>query len=285
MRLAYLALGAGVLSLGFSPILVRWAAAPGVVSSLYRMAIAAALVAAPFAIRVYKGSWPPWNAVRIALLGGFFLAADVAAWSSGVVLSGATNPTLLVNIAPLWVGLGALLLFRQRLRPAFWIGTMMAIIGAGLVLGLEGEGQIFGSLLGLLASVFYAGYFLVTQLGRQELDSLSYFWLAAVGSTVTLLILNLGLDQPLGGYPPPTYLAFVTIALITQILGYFAVGFALGYLPASIVAPTLLGQPVITAILAGALLGEALYPAQLLGGSVVLTGVFVVIRSQSASRI
>ena len=218
---------------GLLSSLVRWAAAPGVVSSFYRMAIAAVVVAAPFGIRVYKGSWPPWRAVRIALLGGIFFAFDLAAWASGVVLSGATNPTLLANTAPLWVGLGALIFFRQRLAPAFWIGTVLALMGAGLILGLEREGQLIGSLLGLLASVFYAGYFLITQLGRQKLDSLSYFWLAAVSSAVMLLLLSLGLDQPLGGYPPATYRAFVAIAMITQILGYFAIGFALGYLPAS----------------------------------------------------
>ncbi len=284
MRLPYLALGAGILSLGFSAIFVRWAAAPGVVSSFYRMAIATVAVAAPFAIRMYKGSWPPWSALRLALLGGIFFAADLAAWSTGVVLSGATNPTLLANTAPLWVGLGALVLFRQRLTPAFWIGTVIALVGAGLVLGLERDGQTIGSLLGLLAAVFYAGYFLITQLGREKLDSLSYFWLAAMSSAAMLLLLSWGLDQPLVGYPPATYLTFVAMALITQIIGYFAISFALGYLPASIVAPTLLGQPVITAILAGALLGETLGSSQILGGLGVLAGVFVVVRSQQDSR-
>jgi drug/metabolite transporter (DMT)-like permease len=154
------------------------------------------------------------------------------------------------------------------------------LVGAGLVLGLEGEAQTIGSLLGLIAAVFYAGYFLVTQLGREKLDSLNYFWLATMSSAAVLLVLNWGLDQPLRGYPPTTYFAFVAMAVITQILGYFAISFSLGYLPASIVSPTLLGQPVITAILAGVLLGETFSSSQILGGLAVLAGVFVVIRSQ-----
>ena len=249
------------------------------------MAIATVLVAIPFAIRIYRGSWPPWSAMRFAFLGGIFFAADTAAWATGVVLSGATNPTLLANTAPLWVGLGALIFFRQRLRPAFWIGTLIAMVGAGLVLGLERDGQTLGSLLGLLAAVFYAGYFLVTQRGREKLDSLDYFWLAAMTSAVVLLLLNVGLGQPLRGYPPTTYLAFLAMAVITQIIGYFSISFALGYLPASIVAPSLLGQPVITAILAGLLLGEVFSSSQILGGVTVLAGVLVVVRSQPESRI
>ena len=270
--------------MGLSAIFVRWAQAPGVVSSFYRMAIATVAVGAPFAIRMYKGYWPPWSALRLALLGGIFFAADLAAWATGVVLSGATNPTLMANTAPVWVGLGAMVLFRQRLTPAFWVGRVIAIVGAALVLGLEQEGQVIGSLLGLLAAVFYAGYFLVTQLGREKLDSLSYFWFAAMSSAAVLLLLSWGLDQPLSGYPPTTYLTFVAMALTTQIIGYFAISFALGYLPASVVAPTLLGQPVITAILAGALLGETLGSSQILGGLGVLAGVLVVVRSQQDSR-
>jgi drug/metabolite transporter (DMT)-like permease len=248
------------------------------------MAIATVLVATPIAIRIYRGTWPPWSALRLALLGGILFAADIATWATGVVLSGATNPTLLANTAPLWVGLGAMLFFRQRLAPAFWIGTIIAMVGAGLVLGLEREGQALGSLLGLIAAVFYAGYFLVTQLGRVKLDSLTYFWFAAISSAAVLLLLSLSTDQPLGGYSPTTYLTFIAMAVVTQILGYFSVSFSLGYLPASIVAPTLLGQPVITAVLAGILLGEAFGSLQLLGGLAVIAGVFVVVRSQDESR-
>ena len=73
------------------------------------------------------------------------------------------------------------------------------------------------------------------------------------------------------------------MGVVSQVMGYFSVGFALGYLPASIVAPTLLGQPVITAVLAGVLLGEAFGPVQILGGAAVLAGVLVVVRSQQIS--
>jgi drug/metabolite transporter (DMT)-like permease len=58
------------------------------------------------------------------------------------------------------------------------------------------------------------------------------------------------------------------------------INYALGYLPASIVSPTLLGQPVVTAILAGPLLGEDLSAWQILGGLAVLIGVYLVHHSR-----
>jgi len=284
---AYLALGVGILSLGFSAIFVRWANAPGIVTSFYRMAIATALLAWPFYRRVKAMGSLSRRGLRFAVLGGLFFAADLALWATGVVLSGATNPTLLANTAPLWVGLGALVLFRERLKAMFWMGLLLAMTGAVVILGLDSLRAVsfgVGTLLGLLAGVFYGGYFLITQRGRETLDSLTYFWPAAVSSTLGLLILCLGLRQPLTGYPASAYLNFLALGLVSQVFGYLAINYALGHLPASIVAPTMLGQPIATAILAGPLLGETLSLWQVLGGLAVLAGVYVVHRSQQTEH-
>src|SRR3989304_3155829 len=68
--LSYTALGVGILSLGFSGIFVRWAHAPGVVTSFSRMAIAVALIALPFARRLRAAGGIPAAGLRSALLGG-----------------------------------------------------------------------------------------------------------------------------------------------------------------------------------------------------------------------
>jgi drug/metabolite transporter (DMT)-like permease len=283
--LPYFALGVGVLSLGVAAIFVRWANAPGPVTSFYRLTIASLLLALPFYRRRAQVQRPlPLKGLQIAVLGGLFFAGDLAFWASGVVLSGATNPTLLLNTAPLWVGLGTLFLFRERLSLTFWLGLVVAMSGALVVLGLDSLRSLslgLGTLWGLLAGIFHAGYFLTTQRGRQMLDSLSYFWLAAVSSAVGLLAVSLILGYSLTGYSTFTYLNFVALGLVSQIFGHFSINYALGYLPASLVAPTLLGQPVVTAILAGPLLGEKLYLWQIFGGLLVLMGVYVVHRSRA----
>jgi drug/metabolite transporter (DMT)-like permease len=281
--LPYLALGIGVLSLGFAAIFVRWANAPGPVTSFYRLAIAVVLLAWPFYRRVKSKENLPRQGLQTAVLGGLFFAGDLAFWATGVVLSGATNPTLLLNTAPLWVGLGAFILFRERLNATFWMGLLLAIAGALVILGLDSLRALSlgaGTLFGLLGGIFHAGYFLTTQRGRETLDALTYFWLAAVSSTFSLLVVSLAFRQPLTGYPTLTYVNFLALGVVTQVFGHLSINYALGYLPASIVAPTLLGQPVVTAILAGPLLGEALSLWQVLGGIFVLAGVYTVHRSR-----
>jgi drug/metabolite transporter (DMT)-like permease len=286
--LPYLALGVGILSLGFSAIFVRWANAPGPVTSFYRMAVAVVVLAWPFYRRVRARGNLPRRGLQVALLGGLFFAADLVLWATGVVMSGATNPTLLANTAPLWVGLGALIFFREKLSRTFWAGLLLAMAGAVVVLGLDSLRAVsfgVGTLLGLLAGIFYGSYLLITQRGRETLDPLTYFWPAAVSSTLALLSLNLVLHQSLVGYSTLTYLNFIAMGVISQAIGYLAINYALGYLPASTVSPTMLGQPVLTAILAGPLLGEVLSLWQVLGSVLVLVGVYAVHRSRSAKSV
>lgn len=279
---AYLVLGLGILSLGFSGIFVSWASAPGAVTGFYRMGIAIAALTPAFYRRLRRGSELPRRELLIALLGGIFFAGDLLFWNTGVLISGATNPTLLGNTAPLWVGLGALIFFREKLSWDFWLGLSLALAGALVILGLDTSDDVgLGSFFGLLAGVFYAAYFLITQRSRQRLDSLTSFWLAGASATVALLMGSLLLGQPVTGYPPITYLSFLGLGLIVQIGGQLAISYALGYLPASVVSPTNLGQPVLTALLAIPLLGEKLTAWQIAGGTVVITGVFLVHRSRT----
>ena len=293
MTRAYLALIFGVLCIGFSAIFVRWANAPGAVTGFYRMSVAVLILAFPFYRRMSERDGPdrwrklPRGEVIVALAGGIFFAGDLLFWNTGVLISGATNPTLMGNTAPLWVGLGALTFFREKLPAAFWLGLVLAMAGAALILGLDVLEDFtlgLGTLLGLVAGIFYGGYFLLTQRGRQRLDALTYFWIAAASASVLLLIGAIVLGQPLTGYSSFTYLNFVAMGLVVQVFGQFAFSYALGYLPASVVAPAGLGQPVVTALLAGPLLGERVTLLQAIAGATVLTGVYIVHRSRLQKR-
>jgi drug/metabolite transporter (DMT)-like permease len=235
-----------------------------------------------------NGKWRSLSrpGVTLALLGGLLFALDLSFWVTGIDYSGASRPTLMANTAPLWVGLGSLLIFRERLGRLFWFGLALAVLGAALVLGadlLSSTVVGFGTFLGLLAAVFYGAYHLVTQRGRISLNTLSYFWITTASASIILLIINLALDRPLLGYDRFTLFNFLAIGLIVQLLGWSLINFAQGYLRASVVAPTLLLQPVVTAIVAVLLLGERFTTWHIAGGFIVLAGVFVVHRSRSGS--
>ncbi len=285
--LPYLALISGILALSLSSLFVRWAEAPGAVTSFYRMTIGS-LVFLPIFLR------QPGEQRRLdrrwlflPLLGGLFTSLDHATWATAINFTRVANATLMNNLAPLWVALVAFLIWREKLSARFWVGLIMAIGGASVVLGSDflARPQLNqGNLLAVLSSLFYAAYFLTTQRGRAHFSTLTYVFIITASSSLILLLANLALDNPLWGYSTPTLLSFLGAGLISQVIGYFSVGYALGHLPASVVSPTMIAQPVLTALMAIPLAGEALLPAQWIGGLVVLSGIYLVNISRQAQQ-
>jgi drug/metabolite transporter (DMT)-like permease len=280
--LPYLALVVGILALGISPFFVRWSKAPGPVTAFYRICIAT-LVLAPFFIRSLIREPMRWSrkALLYPILGGLSTSADLTVWSISILYTRVANATLLGNTSPIWVALVAWLIFREPMKKAFWAGLALAMTGAVVVVGgdiLTHPSLSIGDLLGLGSGFFYAGYFLAAQRGRQYLDTIRYIWIMDLVAGLGLFGFIIAAGMPLTGFDQTTYLAFLGSGLITQVIGYFAVIYALGHLPASLVSPTLIGQPVLAAILAIPLMGEHLTPTQWIGGLAVLAGIYIIHR-------
>jgi drug/metabolite transporter (DMT)-like permease len=276
----YGALVLGIICIGFSAIFVKWSGVPGTVSALYRVAIAAVVLALPFGRQVARGRVTRRPGIwLLAVVAGVFFALDIAVWNSSLMVISAASATLLGNDAPIFVGLGALVLFRERLGVAYWLGLVVALLGMSLIAGWDvfsGSPLGTGDLLALLAGVFYAGYMLATQRLRAGMDTLSTLWIAGVAGVVMLLAYNVWAGLPLAGFSVTTYLALLGLGLISQVAGWLAINYALGHLPASLVSPMLLAQPIVTALLAVPLLGEELVPRVAAGGLIALVGIYVV---------
>ena len=176
----------------------------------------------------------------------------------------------------------AVFIWKEKLGKLFWPGLIFTLAGATVVLGtnLFSRPQFTsGDTLAIISSIFYASYFLNTQRSRQYLSTISYIWSVTLVCGIFLLFTCLILGYSFTGYSPETYLSFLGAALISQVIGYFSVGYALGHLPASIVSPTMITQPVITALIAIPLAGEFLLTGQWIGGLVTLFGIFLINRS------
>jgi drug/metabolite transporter (DMT)-like permease len=284
---AYLALISGILALSLSALFVRWANAPGLVTTCYRMIIAAFVFGIlfwrqPGTLRKRLLKW--WY---FPLLGGLFSALDHGMWSTAVNLTQMGNATLFNNLAPLWVSLAAVLIWKEKLGKWFWFGLLLTLSGALVVLGtnlLNNPQFSNGDILALISSLFYAMYFLNTQKSRQVLNTISYVFGSTLATALILWTYCFLNGYQLFGYDTNTYLAFLGAALISQVIGYFSIGYALGNLPAAIVSPTMITQPVITALLAIPLAGEVLLTGQWIGGFVTLLGIYFINRSWTKNQ-
>ena len=128
--LPYLALGTGILALSMSAMFVRWADAPGPVTGFYRLLFSTVLLTPVFVYNQRKAAPLSYATLVFPVLAGLFTAFDFTFWNSSLAFTTASNATLLGNTSPLWVALGAMLIFRERLGSRFWTGLAVALAGA-----------------------------------------------------------------------------------------------------------------------------------------------------------
>jgi drug/metabolite transporter (DMT)-like permease len=163
--------------------------------------------------------------------------------------------------------------------------TGMAVALAGMLALLGGDirlsGQaVLGDCLGVVTAMFYAGYQLaVTRLRSRAPTASIMAWSGLVTAAALLPIALLTGEQIL----PATAMGWVKLfglALISQAAGQSLIAYAMAHLPATFSSVGLLLQPVMAALFAWTLLGEALGGIEIAGGIVVLIGIAIAHRAE-----
>ena len=272
---AYLALSGGVICIAWSAIFVRWTDIPGPASAFYRMLIPA-LVLLPTYLFDRRRERLDLRTLGIIAFGGLFFSFDLALYNTSILRTSAANATLLGNNTPIFVGLLTWLVLRKPPARSFWLGLLLAIIGAVVILwaDLKQHAQIgIGDLMALAASACFAVYLMVTEKIRGSTGTLSFLRLAMIASTLALLLMNLVMGISLRMPHGRTLWAVAGLGLVSQLGGYLFLTYALGHLPATLTSISLLTQGPLTAAMAAVLLHESVSLAQIIGGILVLAGV------------
>ena len=278
---AYVSLLLGVLCIGFSGIFARSADAPGIVMAVWRVGTATAVLAIPFLRQPAPQRRVRRSLLAGAMLGGLLFSGDLGLWNASLDHTTAANATFLGNASPIWVGLLTLFVLREGLPRRFWPGVSVAVGGAAFLIFGGGDVRARqGDLMALTASVFWASYQVVTGRVRPHLSNLSYIWVMSATSFLILLPVPSLSGYALVGYSADATLKLLGAGLVSQVGGYLGINYALGHLPAARVSVALLLQPVLTAILAYLLLGESFGGWRLLGGGLILAGVYLVTRPE-----
>ncbi len=275
---AIAALLAGGCAIAFAPIFVRLADVGPIASGFWRVALAAPLLWM-WACAARRPVAPRGGAVALPMmLAGLFFAGDLGVWHLSILYTSVANATLLANLAPIFVAIGGYLLFGQRVTPLFLLGMVTAMAGAFVLVGpsfAAGGRQLAGDALGVLTAAFYGAYFLAIKHLR---DSRSTAVIMAASTTVTAAVL-LPVAAATGEAMLPGsasgWMVLAGLALVCQVGGQSLIAYAMAHLPASFSAVSLLIQPVMATLYAWVLLGEAVGAAQIIGGVIVLAGIYI----------
>ena len=153
----------------------------------------------------------------------------------------------------------------------------------GLVTGgaVETRQPLLGDLFSLSVAVWYSGYFLAVKAARATAGAMRItFWATLLGAPLLLLVAA-GLGEDIIPASLAGWAACVAMGVM-HVFGQGGVAWALGRLPASVTAVTILVQPVVAALLGWLIFGETLTLVQALGGALVLSAVVLAQRANRA---
>lgn len=213
---------------------------------------------------------------RIAL-GGALLALHFWSWFASLGLTSVMRSTVLVCLAPFWVGVLESFVLRAPPPPRWWAGIAVSVAGVAWLAGGGEGGSWTGDALAVVGGILSAAYLVVGRVVRARVDIATYGSLVCGSAALTLGALALALRAPLWGFGTGSMLAMVGLALGPQLLGHVGYNYAVGYVPAALVALIILLEPVGATLLAGLVLGEAPSARELVGAAVILVGVGVAV--------
>jgi len=286
-RAAFLCLLAGGCCIAFAPIFVRLSDTGPLASAFWRVALAVPVLWAwaawrPSPARGALATAAPRSALVAA---GLFFALDLGVWHWSIVWTSVANATLLANLAPIFVTLGGWFLWKQRVTRTFLAAMLVAIAGMFVLVGPNftlGGTRLAGDALGALTAVFYASYQLAIKRARDAQASTAS--LMAWSTTITAVVLlpvAAAAPQPMFPQAPGGWLVLAGLALISQALGQGLIAYAFAHLPASLSSVSLLIQPVVAALAAWLVFGEAVGLAQWIGGAIVIAGIWMARRASA----
>ena len=278
----------GVACMSCAAILIRLAEAPPFAISASRLLIAAVILIpitsikhGPSILKLPTSIWL-WTG-----LAGLLLAIHFATWITSLSYTSVASSVMLVTTAPVFVGVLSHWGLKERLSGRMFAGILVAVSG-GIVIGYgdfsTGADPLFGDMLAVAGAISGGGYFVIGRKLRGQVSLLPYITIVYTVAAVWLVGLALATGQPMSGYSTLTYGILISLAVGPQLLGHSSLNWALKYLSAAFVSVVTLAEPIGSTTLAYFILDEDVTGYIVVGGMLVLVGIYMVLRAERGER-
>ena len=275
-----LVLAVGVLGISLSSIFVRYSQAPSAVTAAYRL-LWSVLLMTPVTLgkREIRRELAAVDKKTLLLsaLSGVFLAIHFALWFESLQHTSVASSTTIVCTDVIWVSIGYWLLLKGKLGGKAAATIAVMLLGSVLIAWSDagsGGGHLYGDILALMGAVAIAAYTLIGRIVRATVSTTVYTYIVYTACAAVLTGLCLVQGYSLLGYGFSSVIVGLLLAVFSTILGHSIFSWSLKFFSPSFVSACKLCEPVGAAILAAFLFGEIPKALQLLGGGLILGGVY-----------
>lgn len=275
----------GVLFTSLSSIFIRMSDAPSLVISAYRMLFTVLMLLYPVVTKeIYSLKNMTKNDFILCIISGVFLALHFASWIASINMTTIANSTILVSCSPIFVAIANYFILKEKFSYKMLIGIAMSLIGTTVIaLGSSGgnnNGMMLGNILAITGGIFVAGYFVIGGIVRKNVSAGAYVFVVYSVSVVVLFFMCFATKTPIYPYSAKEFILFICLAFFCSILGHTLYNYLMKYVSATLISVSTLCEPIFASILALIIFREIPSTYTLIGGTIILSGVFYYITSQ-----
>ncbi len=224
-----------------------------------------------------------WVAIVFA---GIFLAGHFGLWFESLNHTTVASSTLILALQPAIALVGGLLFFKEKvdIRTVFAMGVAfigVAIVGGGNLGG--GSGVLLGNILSFFAVISVVLYLMIGQRNVKSINHWIYSFLVFFMAGVTVAIFNLIGGISFIGYSTNDWVVFIMLAIFPT-GAHIIFNMLLNYVNTTTVSMSTLGEPIGASVLAIILLNEMLTPVEMVGGILIIVGIFYFLRLQGGFK-
>ena len=273
-----------MVSVSSTSLVVRSVATvPALVLAFWRMFTASGMLWSYSVIRP-AGKLSPINKKRI-IFAGIFLGCHFACFFLGIRNTSIANATLLGCMAPIFTVFISIFQ-KKKINKMTYVGLIVAIVGGGIVQSGDislSSANLFGNSIALLSALFLAITFVLAEDIRQKTDNVVYGRSLFFVASITVLFIAATAGDSILNFTAGDIPWFLFLGLVPSIFGHNLLNYAVKYITPTAVSSVPLGEPVIASLFGLLLFGEAIPFGALLGGPIVLIGVYIIIKHQAVS--
>ena len=285
-QLPYLALLIGMFAISTSAILIRHSNSEPLVIGSYRQAFAT-LIFLPFILkdRGEEIRSQSYFTLLEMILTGILLGAHFSFFITSVKETSVAASVLLATCHVVYVAVLGRIFFGETLSKKAIIGTSIALAGILILFGgdlLDNPGNFMGNLFAFISGILAGLYYLSGRKLRRSITLPTYAFVVYLFSFLTMFIVVLIQNLSYSNLPITEIQLFLLMALIPTLLGHTMQNWALAYLPAYVVSISLLAEPIGSGLLAWLFFQEIPSFGVILGGLIVIAGLYVVILAEES---
>lgn len=270
----------GIAGISLSAIFVKYSTAPSAVTAALRLCWTVLLMT-PF-VWGKREIREELLVIRkkefiLSVFSGVFLAFHFVLWFESLQHTSVASSTTIVCTEVIWVALGFCLFLKGKLTGKEILAIGITFLGS-MVIALSdqnsGGGHLYGDVLALIAAIAVAVYTLIGRIVRKNVSTNVYTYVVYVSCAAVLLSICLLQGAHLFAYGVSAVVVGLLLSIFSTILGHSIFSWCLKYFSPAFVSASKLCEPVVAGLLAVLLFGEFPKIMQIIGGIMIISGVY-----------